>query len=109
MKLRDHPLMSGVGMLNWPSAWLWRAGSEDTRPNGEVGLLRDVILSDIDPPNRCFLVMQHMGAEYIACLSFGNSAFCREVYGILRNSCGDPIHEIGDIDISYAPNELGDR
>jgi len=53
--------------------------------------------------------MQHMGAEYIACLSFGNSAFCREVYGILRNSCGDPIHEIGDIDISYAPNELGDR
>jgi hypothetical protein len=39
----------------------WRDGSEDTRPAGEVGFLRHVILSDIDPPKRCFLVMEHMG------------------------------------------------
>ena len=103
MKLKDHPLMP------WPPAWLWRGGSEDTRPIGEVGLLRDIILSNIDPPNRFFLVMQHMGAEYIGCLSFGNSAFCREVYGILSEHCGNTILEVGDIDISHAPNELGDR
>src|SRR4029453_11069636 len=86
MKLRNHPLMSCVGLRNWPPAWLWRNGSEDTRPAGEVGFLRHVILSDIDPPKRCFLVMEHMGAEYIGCLSFENSAFCSE------------------IDITYAPN-----
>jgi hypothetical protein len=101
--------MSCVGMHNWPPEWLWRGGSEDTRPNGEVGLLKDVILFDIDPPTRCFLVMQHMGAEYIGCLSFGNSAFCREISRVLRGYCGNPIHEIGDTDISYALNGAGDR
>jgi hypothetical protein len=79
MKLREHPFMSYVGMRNWPPAWLWRGGSDDTSPTGEVGLLKHVILSDIAPPTRRFLVMQHMGAEYIGCLSFENSAFCREI------------------------------
>ena len=109
MKLRDHPLMSCVAVRNWPPAWLWRGGSEDTRPNGEIGFLKEVILSDIDPPTRCFLVMQHMGAEYIGCLSFGNSAFCREIYVVLSEYCGNPIYEIGDIDVSSAPNGVGYR
>jgi hypothetical protein len=52
--------------------------------------------------------MQHMGAEYIGCLSFGSPAFCREIYRVLHEYCGNPIHEIGDI--SYAPNTAaGDR
>jgi hypothetical protein len=104
MKLRDHPLVSCVGMRNWPPAWLWRGDSEDTRPNGEVGFLTDVILSNINPPNTCFLVMQNMGAEYIGCLSFEDSSFCREIYRVLSGYCGSPIDEIGDIDISFALN-----
>jgi hypothetical protein len=32
--------MSCLGMRNWPPAWLWRDGSEDTEPNGEAGVLR---------------------------------------------------------------------
>ena len=107
MKLRDHPLMSCVAVRNWPPTWLWRGGSEDTRPNGEIGFLKEVILSDIDPPTRCFLVMQHMGAEYIGCLSFGNSAFCREISRVLSEYCGNLIHEIGDMDISLVPNGTG--
>jgi hypothetical protein len=51
--------------------------------------------------------MQHMGAEYIGCLSFENPAFCREIYRVLRDYCGKPIHEIGDTDISYSPNGVG--
>jgi hypothetical protein len=99
--------MSYVGMRNWPPAWLWRGGSDDTMPTGEVGLLKDVILSDIDPPTRCFLVMQHMGAEYVGCLSCENSAFCREIYRVLSDHCGNPIDEIGDVDISYVSNGAG--
>jgi hypothetical protein len=99
--------MFGMGIPNWPPAWLWRGGGEDTRPNGEVGLLRDVILSSIDPPIRFFLVMQHMGAEYIGCLSFENPAFCREIYRVCATIAVIPIHEIGDIDISYSPNGVG--
>jgi hypothetical protein len=66
-------------------------------------------LSDIDPPTKCFLVMHHMGAEYIGCLSFGNSAFCREIYGVLSDYRDNSIHDIGDIDISHTPNGAGDR
>jgi hypothetical protein len=99
--------MSYVGMRNWPPAWLWRGGSDDTMPTGEVGLLKDVILSDIDPPTRCFLVMQHMGAEYVGCLSCENSAFCREIYRVLSDHCGNPIDEIADVDISYVSNGAG--
>jgi len=102
MKLRDHPLMSHGGVRNWPPAWLWRAGSDDSRPYGEVGMLREVILSEIDPPDRCFMIMQHMGAEYIGCLLFENSDFCRKIYEILCEYCGNPINEIGDIELSYA-------
>jgi hypothetical protein len=107
MKLRDHPLMCSVDMRAWPPTWLWRGGSEDTRPTGEVGLLKDVILSDIDPPTRCFLVMQHMGAEYIGCLSFENSGFCREIYEVLGEHRGNSIDEIGNVDISYPLNGAG--
>jgi hypothetical protein len=107
MKLREHPFMSYVGMSNWPPAWLWRGGSDDTRPTGEVGLLKDVILSDIDPPTRCFLVMQHMGAEYMGCLSFENSAFCCEIYKVLGDHRGNPIDEIGNVDLNYPLNGDG--
>jgi hypothetical protein len=99
MKLRDHPL------VHWPPAWLWRYGSDDTSPVGEVGLLKDVILSGVEPRDRCFLVMQHMGAEYIGCLSFQDSAFCSEIYEVLGNYCGNLIHDIGDMEISFAPME----
>ena len=102
MKLRDHPLMSRAGVHNWPPAWLWRVGSDDAKPYGEVGILREVVLSEIDPPDRCFMIMQDMGAEYIGCLLFENSAFCRKIYEILREYCGNPINEIGDIELSYA-------
>jgi hypothetical protein len=40
----------------------------------------------------------------------GSPAFCREIYRVLRESCGNPIFEIGDIEISYAPKPAaGDR
>jgi hypothetical protein len=31
---------------------------------------------------------------------FENSAFCRKISEILREYCGKPIHEIGDIELS---------
>jgi hypothetical protein len=38
-----------------------------------------------------------------------NSAFCREIYRVLGDYCGNAIHEIDHIDMSYAPNGAGDR
>ena len=58
--------------------------------------------SEIEPPDRCFMIMQHMGAEYIGCLLFENSAFCRKIAEILREYFGKSIQEIGDIELSFA-------
>jgi hypothetical protein len=43
-----------------------------------------------------------MGAEYIGCFLVENSAFCRKISEILREYCGKPIQEIGDIELSFA-------
>jgi hypothetical protein len=62
MLLRAHPLMTYKGIRSWPPAWLWRGGNENTHPEGEVGILKDVMLSTITPCT-CFLIMEHCGAQ----------------------------------------------
>jgi hypothetical protein len=101
MKLRDHPLMTYKGVQSWPPAWLWRGGYQTTYPEGEVGILKDVMLSTTAPGNRCFLTMEHCGAEYIGALLLSDWAFCQEIYRILRKNRGETIGDIGAIDVSY--------
>src|SRR5262245_45428144 len=101
MLLRDHPLIRYKGNLSWPPRWLWRAGNDTTNPTGEIGVLKDVIPSAIEPYDRCFLIMEHRGAEYIGALLLSDTAFCREIFGLLVQKCGKTIREIGDIDLRY--------
>jgi hypothetical protein len=100
MKLREHPLMTYKGLSSWPPAWLWRGGYENTHPLGEVGILKSVMPSTIEPHGRCFLIMEHCGAEYIGALLLSDSAFCREIFRLLVMNCGETIRDIGEIDIS---------
>src|SRR5262245_1811068 len=101
MLLREHPLTMYKGNRSWPPAWLWRGGNETTNPQGEAGILKDVIPSTIEPYERCFLVMEHCGAEYIGALLLSDAAFCREIFGVLVQNRGKPIQEIGNIDLRY--------
>jgi hypothetical protein len=39
----------------------------------------------------------------------GKQKFCHEIYRVLGDYCGNAIHEIDHIDMSYAPNGAGDR
>ena len=105
MLLRDHPLMTFHGARSWPPVWLWSDGTETTHPKakGEVGILRDVKPSYIEPYNRCFLIMEHRGAEYVGTLLLNDPAFCREIYGMLIQHRGKAIQAIGDIDLSHTP------
>jgi hypothetical protein len=100
MKLRDHPLMTYKGVSSWPPAWLRRGGYETTHPQGEIGILRNVMPSTADPDGRCFLIMEHCGAEYIGALLLNDPAFCREIFRLLMMNCGETIRDIGEIDIS---------
>ncbi len=101
MKLRDHPLMSYKGAPSWPPAWLWRDGHKTTHPNGEVGILKEVIPSTTTPYTKCFLIMEHCETEYVGVLLLSDPAFYREIYRVLVQSCGETIRDIGDIDLSY--------
>ena len=102
MLLRDHPLMSYKGNHSWPPAWTWRDGNATTKNlKGEVGILKDVIPSFISPYNRCFLVMEHRGAEYVGALLLGDTAFCREIFGVLVQNRGKTMQEIGSIDLAH--------
>jgi hypothetical protein len=71
MKLRNHPLISYREVPSWPPTWLWRGGKNRPRPYGEVGILKEVTLSTIEPCSMCFLIMEHEGAEYMVILKFG--------------------------------------
>jgi hypothetical protein len=98
MLLRDHPLMSYKGNRSWPPSWL-RRGNQTTNPQGEVGILKDVIPSSIEPYDKYFVIMEHSGAEYVGVLLVRDTAL-REIFGILLQNRGKTIEEIGNIDLA---------
>jgi hypothetical protein len=84
MFLRDHPLMSYRGVPNWPPAWTWIDGEENSHPKGEIGILKTTQLSKIQPANRCFLLIFYKDSSYIGCLLFDDRAFCDQVTKLLQ-------------------------
>jgi hypothetical protein len=85
------------------SAWSRNSyceGFDNTHPQGEVGILKNVFISSVKPSNRCFLIMEHAGAEYIGDLLVSDEAFCTHIYQMLLGQCGKTIQEIGDINLS---------
>ena len=103
MLFRDHPLFTYKNSRSWPPDWLYCSGFDNTHPQGEVGILKNVFVSSVKPSNRCFLIMEHAGAEYIGDLLVSDSAFCTQIYEMLLGHCGKTIQEIGDIDLVVTP------
>jgi hypothetical protein len=83
MLLRDHPLLTYQNRSSWPPAWLYCGGFDNTHPQGEVGILKNVFVSSVKPSTRCFLVMEHAGAEYMGDLFISDAAFCMQIYALL--------------------------
>jgi hypothetical protein len=71
------------------------------RPRGDVGILRDVFLSQIEPHSRIYLIMEYENEEYMGSVLFADATFCAQVYELLRKQRGSQIAQIGDLDISY--------
>ncbi len=103
MKLREHPLMIRGGILNWPPIWVWTGGEKNERPRGEVGVLIEVIPSSLDC-RRLFLTIEYNDSEYMGCLLFDDVTFCRRIYHLLKGSYRHSILEVGELDISHAPD-----
>jgi len=54
----------------------------------------------IPPKSRCFLIMEHLDAEYIGSLLMDDRNFCQLVFDALLQNRFKPIREIGAIDLS---------
>ena len=103
MVFRDHPLMRYRGVSSWPPDWIWTDGSENKHPKGEIGVLRRVTQSSIQPSNRCFLFIDYEQSSYIGDLTVDDHNFCAQIVRFLQQHCYNrPIAEIGGLDLSYA-------
>ena len=101
MSVRDHPLMRYRGVPSWPPNWTWSGVGEDKAPKGEVGVLRSVSESNIQPANRCFLFIDHEGSSYGGVLTVDYHAFCTQIVRFLQEDCYNrPIAEIGSLELS---------
>jgi hypothetical protein len=95
MELRKHPRITP----NWPPAWNGTHGPDNPLPDGEVGVLVQVLpASSVLEPAHCVIVMQWNDQEYLASLFFDDEDFLQEVVGFLRTCLGRPIAEIGGLD-----------
>jgi hypothetical protein len=99
MLLRDHPLMSYKGVPSWPPTWIWTHGLEKKSPQGEIGVFRRVVQSNIQPSNRCFLFIDHEESSYIGGLMVDDSVFCDQITKLLQGCCNRPIAEIGGLEL----------
>ena len=99
MLLRDHPLMQYHRIPSWPPVWMWIGGADDKKPRGEVGILDEVVLSNIRPLDRCLLYIAYEGSSYLGCLLIDNEPFCSEVGNLLKCYYNHPLAEIGSIDL----------
>ena len=86
MLLREHPLMSYRGVPSWPPLWTWVDGPENKSPKGEIGFLISIwaSLTGSQPPDRCYLLMNHQRSSYMGCLLFDDDKFCRYVMQFFR-------------------------
>ena len=102
MQLRDHPLMSHRSVPNWPPVWRWISGENYKQgAKGEVGILEELRPS-LFSPYVLHIIMQHESCEYIGALIFDDLQFCRQMQTLLQEHCGQPIRQIGDIDLSHS-------
>src|SRR5262245_16270034 len=104
MELRNHPLMSYRGVCNWPPSWMWRGSPKESQiknPRGEIGILKEVFLSKVDPKAKIFLIIEHENEEYIGCLIFSDSTFCEQMYAVLSACIGHSTSSIGSLDVSH--------
>jgi hypothetical protein len=74
---------------------------EDKAPKGEVGVLRSVLESNIQPANRCFLFIDHEGSSYGGVLTVDYHAFCTEIVRFLQAHYNRPIAEIGGLELPH--------
>jgi hypothetical protein len=103
MHLRDHPLMiRQSGYLSWPPAWTTTHHDKDDKPIGEIGILEDVVMTDLID-NKLFMFILFEGYRYMGFLGFDDPMSCHQIYGLLKSHVSLSIKQIGDLDVISTP------
>jgi hypothetical protein len=97
MTLRDQLRTHKGTFSNWPPIWTTSRDPTD-KPRGEIGTLQHVLINEHDD-EVLFIVIEYQGRRYMGAMGFDSSAFCRQIYTLLRSRIGLSIKEIGDIDL----------
>ena len=86
----------------WPPIWsnLTRGGGPYAAKRGEIGVLRKIVGNTV-VPNMCFLYIEHEGESYCGALIVDTPAFCSELVHLLQQHVGEPIRDIGDLDLTH--------
>ena len=93
--------MSYHGIPSWPPVWTFVRGVEKKHPRREeIGILKEVTISNIQPADRCFLHIEHEGSTYIGCLLVEDPVFCSQIVTLLQGYLNRPVAEIGSLNIS---------
>jgi hypothetical protein len=102
MTLRKHPLLNYRGLPSWPPVWTFTGGLKNGQPRREeIGILKEVMISNVQPADRCFLHIEHKGSTYVGCLLIEDQAFCAQIVTLLQDCLNRPIAEIGSLDLSH--------
>jgi hypothetical protein len=99
--LRDNPILTDQGVSSWPPAWLRTSGNESTIATGEAGILLDVKTHDA-MSSKCFLFMEHNGATFVGRMSVDSTALCQKLVTLLKQHRGEPLRQIGELDLDLA-------
>jgi hypothetical protein len=93
-------MMRKSGLPTWPPKWTPTRLERDDKPVGEVGILEDVVMSNLID-DKIFLFMHHQSYRYMGSMGFDDRAFCAQIYTLLKANIGRSIKEIGDLDLSH--------
>jgi hypothetical protein len=100
-QLKDHPKMKYLGAPSWPPFWSGGSGQQLAPLEGESGTLVavDLVPPDKDGPRRLRLTRAYQGNDARALLCCDDEAAIDLLHVLLTNNLGNPLKEIGDLEV----------
>lgn len=84
--------------INWPPNWIRIEGEGNPKLTGEIGILRSIVRSRLEPLTTCYLTMEFQGCSYLGTLSFRERSLSDQVFELLQQHRGDSIQQIGNLE-----------
>jgi hypothetical protein len=99
MKLRDQLRTDKGTFYNSPPIWTNTREDPTDKPQGEIGNLQDVLMSE-DDYDVLFIAIEYQGRRYMGAMGFDSPDLCLQIFILLLSHIGLSIKEIGDIDLA---------